>query len=93
MRVKLEARGDSDLDKVEHAIIEGVAALEAMAIGLPIIASRVGGLPEAVKDGETGLLVPTGDPTALAAAGVEIVGKDDDPRVAAYRRRLAAALY
>ena len=46
----------------------GVAALEAMAAAVPVIASRVGGLPEAVRDGETGLLVAADDPTALAAA-------------------------
>jgi glycosyltransferase involved in cell wall biosynthesis len=39
-----------------------------MAIGLPVIATRVGGLPEAVVDGETGLLVPPADPAALGAA-------------------------
>ncbi|HEX8171786.1 MAG TPA: glycosyltransferase [Thermoanaerobaculia bacterium] len=43
-------------------------ALEAMAMGRPIVATRAGGLPEAVIDGETGLLVPPEDPTALAAA-------------------------
>jgi glycosyltransferase involved in cell wall biosynthesis len=43
-------------------------ALEAMTAGVALVASRVGGLPEAVADGETGLLVAPGDPVALAAA-------------------------
>jgi len=41
---------------------------EAMARGLPIISTRVGGIPEIVADGENGLLVPPGDPQSLAAA-------------------------
>lgn len=45
-----------------------VALLEAMAVGLPIVATAIGGTPDAVVDGECGLLVPPEDPAALAAA-------------------------
>jgi glycosyltransferase involved in cell wall biosynthesis len=46
----------------------GLVALEAMISGRPVIASRIGGLSDTVVDGETGLLVPPGDATALAKA-------------------------
>jgi glycosyltransferase involved in cell wall biosynthesis len=63
----------------------GIAALEAMAATRPVVASRTGGLAEAVADGETGLLVPPGDPDALAAALARLAA---DP---ALRRRLGEA--
>jgi len=59
----------------------GMVALEAMERGRPVVASTVGGLPEIVEDGRTGLLVPTGDAAALAAALVDLAS--DPARAAA----------
>ncbi len=55
---------------VLSSLTEGLSMtiIEAMAAGLPVIATRVGGNPEAVEDGGTGLLVPPGDAGALAGA-------------------------
>ena len=50
----------------------GIGVLEAMAMGLPVVASRIGGVPESVRDGETGVLVSPGDPSALAGAILEL---------------------
>jgi D-inositol-3-phosphate glycosyltransferase len=52
----------------------GMVALEAMACGSPVVASRVGGLTTTIKDGVTGHLVPEGDPAALARRLGELFG-------------------
>lgn len=59
----------------------GLAALEAQAMGVPVVASATASLPEVVADGETGLLVPPDDPSALAAALGTLAA--DPPRRAA----------
>lgn len=51
----------------------GLAFVEAMAAGLPVVAARAGAVPELVTHGETGLLVPPGDPGALAGALVRVL--------------------
>jgi glycosyltransferase involved in cell wall biosynthesis len=51
----------------------GLAVLEASSCGVPVVASRAGGLVDAVVDGTTGRLVPPGDAAALAAATVELL--------------------
>jgi glycosyltransferase involved in cell wall biosynthesis len=52
----------------------GLVFLEAMAIGLPVIGSRVSAIPEVVTDEVTGLLVEPGDPAALAAGIQRLLG-------------------
>jgi colanic acid/amylovoran biosynthesis glycosyltransferase len=59
--------------------------MEAMATGRPVVSTAVSGIPELVRDGETGLVVPPDDPEALAAALARLAG---DP---ALRRRLGTA--
>ncbi len=62
----------------------GLAAIEALALGVPVVASRVDGLAEIVVDGSTGYLVTPGDPAALADRLILLL-RDDD-----LRRRLGA---
>jgi glycosyltransferase involved in cell wall biosynthesis len=52
---------------------QGISLLEAMALARPIVASAVGGIPEFVTDGQTGLLVPPRDPAALAGALLRVL--------------------
>jgi glycosyltransferase involved in cell wall biosynthesis len=60
--------------------------VEALAVGSPVIATAVGGVPEVVRDGENGLLVPPDDPEVLGAAIRRFFADDD------LRRRLAEAV-
>jgi glycosyltransferase involved in cell wall biosynthesis len=60
----------------------GRALVEAMAVGLPVVATRVGGVPDIVAHGTTGLLVPPQDAEALAAAVLELLR--DRKRMAAF---------
>ena len=64
---------------VSSSLSEGISLtlLEAMAIGLPVVTTSVGGNPEIVIEGQTGNLVPAGDPAALAQAIVNLCGERD----------------
>ena len=68
----------SDWENLPHS------AVEALSVGVPVVATAVGGVPEVVHDGENGLLVPPGRPEALAAAMRRIL---EEPGL---RERLAA---
>lgn len=91
----LQARAAADLPPlyslmdvfVHPSLRDGTpnALLEAMACGRPVLASRAGGIPDVVRDGRDGTLVPTGDAAALAAALRRLL---DDP---ARARRLGRA--
>jgi len=63
----------------------GLVGLEAMASGVPVIASDVGGIPEVVVDGETGYLAPVGDVDRMAARAIELLRSEET------RRRFGAA--
>ena len=69
----------------------GLAALEAMACEVPVIASRVGGLPEVVDDGDTGYLSEVGDVDKMADDAARLVA-DKELRVAMGRRAREAAV-
>jgi N-acetyl-alpha-D-glucosaminyl L-malate synthase BshA len=70
----------------------GLAALEAMSCGVPVIGTAVGGIPEVVEDGKTGFLLPVGDVHGMARAALALLG--DRERLAEFReaaRRRAVA--
>ena len=69
----------------------GVVLIEAMELGLPIVASNVGGIPDVVVDGESGILVPEKDPEALANAFKRIASDRSllESLLAGARKRIA----
>lgn len=88
-----EIVGASDVVVVPSVVGEafGLAALEGMAAERPVVAFATGGLKEIVRDGETGILVPTGDAAALASAIARIVTDAAlADRLGAAGRRIAA---
>lgn len=80
---------------VQTSAFEGLpnALLEAASLGLPLVATSVGGMREILTDGDNALLVPHGDPTALSVAITRILSDDTlAKRLSQGARRLAAEL-
>ncbi len=70
----------------------GLAALEAMSCGVPVVATTVGGIPEVVEDGKTGFLLPPGDVEGMARAALALLTdreRHEEFRGAARRRAVA----
>ncbi len=84
------AAADAVVCPYRHATGSGIAA-DALAYGRPVIGSRVEGLEDVVEDGHSGLLVPPGDPAALARAMAAFVEKGLGPRLSAGAARLRAS--
>lgn len=73
---------------------QGMAALEAQACGIPVVASRHGGIPEIVLDGRTGLLVPEKDASAIASAIESLLARVDQwPNIGAQGRAFVASAF
>lgn len=70
----------------------GLAALEAQSCGVPVLASRVGGLPEVIADGETGVLTEPGDVAAMAEAACALLADEERRRAMGQAARTRALL-
>lgn len=66
----------------------GLSVIEAQACGIPVVASRIGGLIDLIEDGKTGYLVPVNDPAFLAARVVDLLQNHAQSRVMAQQARL-----
>ena len=86
-------RGDLFLSASESESF-GLASLEALALGVPVVATRTGGVPEVVRENRNGLLCPVGDVEALAASCVALLGDGSRRRAfAEHGRRWARSRF
>jgi glycosyltransferase involved in cell wall biosynthesis len=74
-----EVAANGDRDGIPNVLVE------SMAMGVPVLATRTSAIPELVTNGQTGVLVPPGDPSALAAAAASLLADPD------MRQRMVAA--